>query len=174
MKRPITPNGYAALRQELKKLKAMRPEISHAIEVARANGDISENADYDAAQAKLGMTEAKIRDIESKLSMADVIDPCKITKLDKIVFGLSTRIEDLDSGEKRYLRIVGSEESDVEKGHISFESPLGRGLIGKALGDVAKVQLPGGVKEYEILEVFCDYVPNTSNVAEGQDSSTEE
>ncbi len=171
MKRPMTPNGYDSLRRELKKLKSMRPELANAIEVARGHGDLSENADYDAAKAKSGMVEAKIRDLETKLSMADVIDPQRISNFSKVVFGLSTKIEDLDSGEQRILSIVGSDESNVENGLISFESPLGRALIGKAVGDVARAQLPGGVKEYEIIEIFCSYKPEQSS--ENQTASDE-
>ncbi len=172
MKRPMTPNGYRKLRDELRKFKSMRPELSRAIEVARAHGDISENADYDAAKDKSGMVEAKIRDIETKLSNAEVIDPQKIGQRERVVFGLSVRISDIDSGDERTLHIVGSDESDVEKGFISFESPLGKGLIGKSLGDVARVQLPGGAREFEILDVFCGY--EDASVAGESDSLEEE
>lgn len=157
MKRPMTPSGNALLRKELQKLKAMRPELAHAIEVARALGDISENADYDAAKEKSGMVEAKIRDIETKLSQAEVIDPRSIKSHERIVFGLSARIEDLDSGDQKTFHIVGSDESDIQRGRLSFESPLGRSLIGKSLGDVIRAELPGGVKEFEVLEIFCGY-----------------
>lgn len=158
MKRPMTPRGYAALRTELTKLKAMRPEIARAIEVARGHGDLSENGDYDAAKEKSGMTEAKIRDIEARLAMAEVIDPRKFgSDISRVVFGVSVKIEDLESGEQRVLSIFGAEESDVEKGWISFEAPLGKALIGKELGDVAKVPLPGGAREYEIIEIFVQY-----------------
>lgn len=153
----MTPNGNSALRRELQKLKALRPELAHAIEVARALGDISENADYDAAKEKSGMVEAKIRDYETKLTQAEVIDPRTIKGHEKIVFGLSTKIEDLDSGDQKTYHIVGSDESDLPKGKISFESPLGKSLIGKQTGDVVRAELPGGVKEYEILEIFCGY-----------------
>lgn len=157
MKRPMTPRGYAALRTELTKLKAMRPEIARAIEVARGHGDLSENGDYDAAKEKSGMTEAKIRDIEARLAMAEIIDPLKFGDITRVVFGASVKIEDVDSGEQRVLSIYGAEESDVEKGWISFEAPLGKALIGKELGDVAKVPLPGGAREYEIVEIFVSY-----------------
>ncbi len=157
MKRPMTPRGYDSLRQELQKLKALRPELSRAIEVARGHGDLSENADYDAAKEKSGLTEAKIRDIEAKLSNAEIIDPRTIGSKDRVVFGLSVRIEDIDSGEERKLSIVGSDESNVAEGLISFETPLAKGLIGKSVGDVAKVALPGGAREYEIIEIFIDY-----------------
>jgi transcription elongation factor GreA len=156
----MTPNGYNALRRELKRLKALRPELSLAIEIARGHGDLSENGDYDAAKEKSGMVEAKIRDAETKLSNADVIDPRRLTVSDRVVFGVSVKISDVDSGEEKTLHIVGSDESDVQKGMISFESPLGKGLIGRSVGDVARLQLPGGVKEYEVLEVFIGYKPD--------------
>ena len=157
MRKPITPRGYSKMREELKRLKAMRPEIANAIEIARGHGDLSENGDYDAAKNKSGMVEAKIRDLETKLSHAQVVDPRSITNLDKVVFGLTVAIEDVDSGEKKTLSIYGADESDIEKGWISFESPLAKGLIGKALGDIAKIQLPGGVREYEVMEILIDY-----------------
>jgi len=153
----MTAAGYSALREELRKLKAMRPELALAIEIARGHGDLSENGDYDAAKNKSGMVEAKIRDFETKLTQAEIIDPRKISSFDKVVFGLSVRIEDIDSGESKTLTLVGSDESNVELGHISFESPLGKGLIGKMQGDVVKVQLPGGSREYEISEIFLGY-----------------
>lgn len=153
----MTPRGYAMMRNELLKLKAMRPELSRAIEIARGHGDISENGDYDAAKNKSGMTEAKIRDFEAKLGLAEVIDPTKLGEPDRVVFGVSVKIADADSGEERSISIVGADESDVDKGWISFESPLGRALIGKSVGDLAKVQLPGGVREYEVIEIFIDY-----------------
>jgi transcription elongation factor GreA len=157
MKRPMTPRGYNTLRSELMKLKAMRPEIARMIEVARGHGDLSENGDYDAAKEKSGMTEAKIRDIEARLAVAEIIDPSKFGGLNRVVFGSSVKIEDVDSGEKKVLSIYGAEESDIEKGWISFEAPLGKALIGKEEGDVVKVPLPGGAREYEVLEIFVSY-----------------
>lgn len=157
MKRPMTPRGYAALREELLKMKAMRPELAQAIEIARGHGDLSENGDYDAAKNKSGLIEAKIRDYEAKLAMAQVIDPRTISSHDRVVFGLSVKVQDAESGEERTLMIVGAEESNVDKGWISFESPLGKGLIGKVIGDLAKINLPGGVREYEVMEIFVDY-----------------
>ncbi len=162
MKRPMTPRGYAALRSELMKLKAMRPELARAIEIARGHGDLSENGDYDAAKEKSGMVEAKIRDIEARLSNAEVIDPRKLANLSRVVFGVSVKLEDVDSGEQRVISLVGAEESDVEKGWISFEAPLGKGVIGKELGDVARVVLPGGARDFEILEIFVDYQEDVS------------
>jgi len=157
MKRPMTPRGYAALRSELMKLKAMRPELARAIEIARGHGDLSENGDYDAAKEKSGMVEAKIRDIETRLAMAEIIDPRKLTISERVVFGATVTIEDVDSGERRIISIYGAAESDIDKGWISFEAPLGKGLIGKEVGDVVKVALPGGAREYEIVELAVTY-----------------
>lgn len=157
MKRPMTPRGYAKLRAELMKLKSMRPELANAIEIARGHGDLSENGDYDAAKEKSGMVEAKIRDIETRLAMAEVIDPRKISIGDRVVFGATVTIEDVDSGERRVVSIYGAEESDIDRGWISFETPLGKGLIGKELGDVVKIELPGGAREYEIMELVVSY-----------------
>ena len=167
MKFPMTPRGYNALRSELMKLKASRPELAKAIEIARGHGDLSENGDYDAAKNKSGMVEAKIRDIETRLSTAEVIDPRKITVSDRVVFGVTVEIEEVDSGEQKRITIVGNEESDVAKGWISFESPLGKALIGKQLNDIARVNLPAGKKEYEIMEIIVDYV-DESEVSEQQ------
>lgn len=157
MKRPMTPRGYAFLRSELTRLKAMRPELARAIEIARGHGDLSENADYDAAKEKSGMTEAKIRDIEARLATAEVIDPRALTDFSRVVFGVTVTIEDLDSGETRILSIFGAEETDIAKGWISFEAPLGKALIGRELGDVVKVPLPGGAREYEIVDIALSY-----------------
>ncbi len=157
MKRPMTPRGYAALRTELMKLKSMRPELARAIEIARGHGDLSENGDYDAAKEKSGMTEAKIRDIEARLAMAEVIDPRKLGEPSRVVFGSSVKIEDVDTGDQRTISIFGAEESDVEKGWISYEAPLGKALIGKEIGDVVKVPLPAGAREYEVVEIFVVY-----------------
>jgi transcription elongation factor GreA len=160
MKRPMTPNGNSAMRREVQKFRAMRPELAHAIEVARAQGDLSENADYDAAKEKSGMVEAKIRDIENKITQAQVVDPRDIKSHETVVFGLSVKIADVDSGDKKTYHLVGSDESDLTKGRISFESPLGRSLIGKSEGDIVRAELPGGIKELEILEIFCGYEPD--------------
>lgn len=157
MKFPMRPIGYNFLRTELQKLKAQRPELAQAIETARQHGDLSENADYDAAKNNSGMVEAKIRDIESRLAGAEVIDPRKILNLNKVQFGLSVKLEDVDTGEEKVYTIVGNEESDAGKGWVSFETPLAAALMNKTEGDVARVKLPGGVREYEIMEIFLDY-----------------
>jgi transcription elongation factor GreA len=157
MKTLLTPYGYAKLRQELLRLKALRPELAKAIEIARAHGDISENADYDAAKDRSGMTEAKIRDLEAKLATAEIINP--LVQLgsagggNKVVFGIECLIEDIDSGEQKRVTLVGEEESETSKGYISYTSPFGKALIGKEIGDIAKVNAPAGKKEYEILEI---------------------
>lgn len=156
MKRPMTPRGYSALRGELQKLKAQRPEIAAAIEVARALGDLSENADYTAWKEKSGLVEAKIRDIESKLAHAQIIDLRSRPEPEKVTFGVRVTIEDLDSGEKKVLSIVGSDESDITRGMISIDSPLAKSLIGKASGDTAQCQSPSGMREYEVVEISID------------------
>ena len=157
MKVPMTPRSYAALRDELLRLKSSRPELAHAIEVARELGDISENADYDAAKEKSGMVEAKIRDIEAKLAHAQIINPAQISDPKKVMFGVSVRIIDVNTDEKKVFMLVGADESNVQKGLVSFESPIGKSLIGKTVGDIITMQLPGGKKEYEISEIFVDY-----------------
>ena len=157
MKTLLTPLGYAKMRAELLRLKSLRPELARAIEVARAHGDLSENADYDAAKERSGMTEARIRDLEAKLATAEVVDPKKQLSSagggEKVVFGVETLIEDLDSGEQKRITLVGVDESDTSIGHLSYQSPFGKALIGRSVSDVAKVMAPGGAREYEILEV---------------------
>lgn len=152
-KTPMTTNGHKTMREELHRLKSQeRGKIVKAIEEARAHGDLSENAEYTAAKEAQGLLEARIRDLESKLSTAQVIDISSLSG-DKVLFGASVDISDLDSGEERNITIVGEDEANVESGFISYASPLARALIGKSMGDVAKVKLPNGVKEYEILSV---------------------
>jgi len=152
----MTPNGYAKLRTELQKLKAMRPQLAEAIEIARGHGDLSENGDYDAAKERSGITEAKIRDLEVKLANAEVIDPTRLDEPDKVVFGVTVDLEEVNSGEEKTYTLVGEDESDVTKGHISIASPIGRALIGKGEGDIAKVRLPGGEKEFEVMAIRVD------------------
>lgn len=157
MKYPMTPRGYKKLRELLKELKAQRPELALAIDTARQHGDLSENADYDAAKNKSGMIEAKIRDTEARLSVAEVIDPLALKSIDKVVFGVSVKLEDVDSSEQKTLSIVGTEESDIPKGWISYDSPLAKALMGKSVSDIAELNVKGAVKTYEILEIFVDY-----------------
>ena len=164
MKRPITPRGYNALRREHHNLKSQRPEIARAIEVARGHGDLSENGDYDAAKEKSGMVEAKIRDIEAKLSYAEIIDPRKMPNPTRVVFGTTAKVLDMENDEEKSFSILGPDESNIDKNWISCESPLGKSLIGKEVGDIAKVRVPGGEREYEILEVFVDYEDDGENI----------
>ncbi len=153
VKFPMTVEGNRALQEELYRLKGEeRLKISRALEEARAHGDLSENAEYDAAKNAQGLLEARIREVEGRLSMAQVIDTSNLSG-DKVVFGATVRIADADSGEERTLRIVGEDQSDVEAGLISFSSPLARALIGKRVDDIAHVKLPAGERDYEILEV---------------------
>lgn len=152
-KSPMTVKSYEFLKEEIQRLKGIeRPKASKAIEVARAHGDLSENAEYDAAKEAQGMLEARIRDIDSALATAQVVDISKLSG-DRVVFGATVEIEDIDSGETKKFVIVGDHEADVSKGLISYQSPIARALIGKEVGDLAKVRLPAGEKEYEIMSL---------------------
>ncbi|MBC7742220.1 MAG: transcription elongation factor GreA [Bdellovibrionaceae bacterium] len=148
---PITFRGKLMLESELKKLiHEERPQIIKAIEEARAHGDISENAEYDAAKERQGMIEGRIGEIQGKLAGVEAVDPATI-KADKIVFGASVEIQDTETDEKSNYQIVGVDEADVKKGMISIISPLSRAMIGKKVADLVTVQSPKGDKEYEIL-----------------------
>lgn len=150
-KLPMTVRGKALLEAELKKLMLEeRPAVIRAIEEARAHGDISENAEYDAAKERQGMIEGRIGEIQGKLAGAEVVNPSEI-RSDRIVFGASVTMVDQESDEKSSYRIVGVDEADVKKGMISILSPLARALIGKKVGDVVTVQSPKGDKDFEIL-----------------------
>ncbi len=152
-KTPMTVKGHKALQEELMRLKSIeRVKASRAIEEARAHGDLSENAEYDAAKQAQGLLEARIRMLEAKLSTAQVVDISTLSG-DRVIFGATVEISDVDSGEERLITIVGDEETDTDRGVISFNSPLARALIGKRVDDVVKVRLPGGEKEYEICAV---------------------
>lgn len=150
---PMTKESHKFLQEELHRLKTEeRQKCVRAIEEARAHGDLSENAEYDAAKNAQGLLEARVRDIEAKLSTAQVIDVSTLSG-DKVVFGATVELADVDSDEVRVITIVGEDEADVEKGLISFSSPMARALIGKKADDTAQVNLPSGVKEWEIREV---------------------
>lgn len=151
---PLTKRGADQLRDELQRLKSVeRPSVINSIAEARAQGDLSENAEYDAAKEKQGFIEGRIADIESKLAAAQVIDPSALDAEGRVVFAATVDLEDLDSGKKVTYQIVGDDEADLEHGLISVSSPIARALIGKFEGDVAAVQAPGGVREYEIISV---------------------
>jgi transcription elongation factor GreA len=153
MKSPMTLRGAELLRQELQQLKNIeRPKISQAIAEARSHGDLSENAEYDAARDKQGLMEARIRDIESKLGNAQVVDPKTLQAEGRVVFGATVEVEE-ESGDAATWQIVGEDEADIKEGRISFGSPIARALIGKHAGDSVEVQTPGGLKRYEIVDV---------------------
>ena len=148
----MTRAGYAALDGELKTLKTVdRPTVIKAIAEAREHGDLSENAEYHAAREKQSFVEGRIKELESILSRAEVIDPARLSGA--IKFGATVTLVDEDSDEERTYQIVGETEADIERGLLNIRSPLARALIGKYAGDVAEVMAPGGVKEYDILDV---------------------
>jgi transcription elongation factor GreA len=148
----MTPEGARKLREELLHLKEERPKISRDIEVAREHGDLKENAEYHAAKERQGMCEAKIKDIEDKLSRAEIIDPSRLTG-DKVRFGATVGLINLATDEEVTYRIIGADEADLEQGSISVTAPLARALIGKEVGDEIAVNLPVGLRKYEITSV---------------------
>jgi transcription elongation factor GreA len=150
---PMTPSGYATMKAHLLRLKTVdRLANSKAIEVARGHGDLSENADYSAAKEEQGLIEAKIRELEAKIAMAEVIDPTKLSG-SRVKFGATVTIEDSDSGETTRYTIVGEHEADIKRGRISIGAPVARALIGKEIGDAVTVTTPKGKREYEVSAV---------------------
>ncbi len=150
---PITKSGFEALKNELTHLKAVaRPQIIKAIEEARAHGDLSENAEYEAAKDRQSFIEGRISELEFKLSHADVIDPANLPK-DKAVFGSHVVLENIDTGDGVVYQLVGPDESNIDAGRISVSSPLGKAIIGKKPGDEVVLQAPGGRRNYELLEI---------------------
>jgi transcription elongation factor GreA len=153
-KTPITTRGIALLREELQRLKSVeRPAISRAIGEARSHGDLSENAEYEAARERQGFIEGRISELEAKLANAQVIDPKLLDADGRCVFGATVELEDASAGGPVTWQIVGEDEADIKSGRISISSPIARALIGKYPGDAVEVQTPGGVKRYEILDV---------------------
>ena len=151
---PLTLHGAALLRKELHHLKtADRPAVIAAIAEARSHGDLSENAEYDAAKERQGFIEGRIQEVESKLGNAQVIDPKSLDADGRVVFGATVELEDVEGKKTVTYQIVGDDEADLKHNKISLNSPVARALIGKFGGDVAEVQTPGGVREYEILDV---------------------
>jgi transcription elongation factor GreA len=148
----MTPAGHATLTAELAALKAERPKISQEIGVAREHGDLKENAEYHAAKEKQGLCEARIAEIEDKLSRAEVIDPTTLSG-DKVKFGAIVELEDMDNGTMVTYRLVGPDESDIKEGKISITSPVARALVGREVGDEVRVKAPGGVRNYEVSDV---------------------
>ena len=154
---PMTVAGAQALREELEKLKSVdRPRVIQAIAEARAHGDLKENDEYHAAREQQGFIEGRIADIENKLSRAHIIDVRAMPAGDKVIFGVTVEIINVDTDEARTYQIVGDDEADIKLAKISVGSPLARALIGKSVGDIVAVQTPGGLVEYEIGEVRHD------------------
>jgi transcription elongation factor GreA len=152
---PLTKRGAELLREELHRLKAIeRPAVINAIAEARSHGDLSENAEYDAARERQGFVEGRIADIDGKLSNAQIIDPAAVDAEGRVVFGATVELEDQKTSEVIRYQIVGDDEANIKAGLISISSPIARALIGKYAGDIAEVQAPGGIKEYEILDVL--------------------
>jgi len=155
MKRtPMTLRGAEALRNELKKLKSeSRPNVIKAIAEARAHGDLSENAEYHAAREQQGFIEGRIKEIETKLSTAEIIDPSKLTNNGRVVFGAVVELEDQDDSHRVTYQVVGEDEADIRAGRVSITSPIARAVVGKSEGDVVDVTAPGGIHSYEIVAV---------------------
>jgi len=152
---PITVEGAKRLREELRKLKNEdRPRITKAIAEARAHGDIKENAEYHAAKEEQGLSEARVRDIEGKLSNAQIIDIKAMTPSDKVIFGVTVVLYNTNTEEEVRYRIVGDDEANISEGLLSVSAPIARGIIGRREGDEVDVKTPGGLKSYEILEVM--------------------
>jgi len=149
---PMTPACHVGMKQELERRKAERPNISKSIEVAREHGDLKENAEYHAAKEQQRLNEAHINDLEDKLSRAEVIDP-KTLGGDRVKFGATVELEDIESGKKLVYVLLGPEESDLAKGHISVTSPVAQALIGHEVGDEVRVKAPGGLRTLEIVDV---------------------
>lgn len=151
---PLTVNGAELLRAELQRLKSVeRPSVIAAIAEARSHGDLSENAEYDAAKERQGFVEGRIAELESKLSNSQVIDPKLLDADGRCVFGSTVELEDSETGDSVTYQIVGDDEADIKSGKVSISSPIARALIGKYPGDVADVQAPGGLRQYEVLDV---------------------
>ncbi|MGA9393972.1 MAG: transcription elongation factor GreA [Azonexus sp.] len=151
---PLTVAGAEKLRTELHRLKTVdRPAVIAAIAEARAHGDLSENAEYDAAKERQGFVEGRIQEVEGKLSNAQIIDPALLDADGRCVFGATVEIEDQESGAAVTYQIVGEDEADIKAGKLSIASPMARALIGKYAGDIAQVQAPGGIREFEIIDV---------------------
>ncbi len=153
-KTPLTVAGAEKLRTELHRLKTVeRPNVIAAIAEARSHGDLSENAEYEAAKDRQGFIEGRIMEVEGKLANAQIIDPTLLDADGRCVFGATVELEDMDSGQVVTYQIVGEDEADIKDGKISVSSPTARALIGKYAGDIAEVQAPGGIREYEVIDV---------------------
>ena len=153
-KRPISPGGYKRLREELDNLtRNERPKVLEEIEIALGHGDLSENAEYTYAKEKLGLIETRLRDLQERIAACEVIDPDTMPENNRVVFGARVLLEDVESGDHKKYRLLGQDEADIKNGIISVSSPLGKALIGREEGDVVEVKTPGGLKEYEIIQL---------------------
>ncbi|APS00164.1 transcription elongation factor GreA [Pajaroellobacter abortibovis] len=153
-KNPISPTGFARLREELQHLRSVeRPSIITAIAAAREHGDLSENAEYHAAREKQSFIEGRIKELEEKLSRSEVIDPAQV-KGSRVAFGATVKLYNTDTEEITVYKILGADESDVNQGILSISSPLARALVGKEVGDKVTIRTPGGARAYEILELL--------------------
>ena len=151
---PITRQGYETLKRELEHLKANeRPQVIRAIEEARAHGDLSENAEFEAAKNRQGFIEGRMCELEFKLASADIIDTDNLSR-DRAVFGSSVLLENIDTGETVQYQLVGPDESNIEKGRISVTSPLGRAIVGKKTGETLVLKAPGGIRQYELVDIL--------------------
>ena len=152
---PMTPIGYEKLKGELHKLITIeRPNVIKLIEQARAFGDLSENAEYDSAKERQGFIEARIKELESKIARAEVIDPENLPSRDRVMFGVKVKLENLENGAELIYQLVGPDETDPDQGLISITSPIGRALMGKHEDDEVQVRTPGGLREFIIIEIF--------------------
>ena len=150
---PMTTAGYGALKKQVRQLKEVeRPDVIRAIQEARAHGDITENAEFEAAKERQAFVEGKIGELEHKIAYAEVIDPSTVNT-DRVMFGCTVVLENLSTGEEVRYQLVGSDESDVRQGRISISSPLGRAMIGKEVGDRVVVRAPAGERRYELIEI---------------------
>lgn len=155
---PFTPEGYSTLKEELYELKGTaRPQVIEDIAIARAHGDLSENAEYHAAKEKQGFIESRIKDLDGKISRAEIIDPKNLSG-DKVLFAATVTLVDEETDEESTYKIVGEDQSDIEKGLISYTAPIARAMMGKTVGNSVEVSTPKGIKSYEIINVaFIEY-----------------
>jgi len=153
-RRPISAEGHRKLKEEIDRLiRVERPRVIKEIEIALGHGDLSENAEYTYAKEKMSLIETRLRDLQARLSACDVIDLEALPETDRIVFGSSVTIEDVDTSEQKVYKLLGQDEADISKGIISVNSPLGKALIGKEVNDVVEVKTPNGLREFEVLEI---------------------
>jgi transcription elongation factor GreA len=151
---PITPEGYKRLQEELHRMKTVeRPQVIKMIEHARSLGDISENAEYETAKDRQSFVEGRIQELENRIARAEIIDPAKLLNKDRVMFGVRVTLEEIETGKTVNYQLVGPDESEPEKGLISVTSPIGRALLGKRVDDEVRVQTPGGIREFVVLEI---------------------